>query len=175
MLKSYADDAPWEENFNLDKIVTLIDVPALDFLLQDTEYLEDECNFVIDGFKLGFTLGYDGPKERQTTASNLKLKCGNLKDVWSKVMKEVKLGRFAGPFSDISYKIYVQSPIGLVPKHEPGETRLIFHLSYPEEDSVNSHTPHKLCTVKYKDLDHVFFFWKFPLWHLRQICPWRIV
>ena len=33
-------------------------------------------------------------------------------------------------------------------------TRLIFHLSFPENASVNNHTPKDKCTVKYKDLDH---------------------
>ena len=31
-------------------------------------------------------------------------------------MKEVKEGRYAGPFKDNPYKYYIQSPIGLVPK-----------------------------------------------------------
>ena len=49
---------------------------------------------------------------------------------------------------------FIQSLVGLEPKHEPGETRLIFHLSYPNDDSVNSNTPKSKCSVKYKDLDN---------------------
>ena len=47
-------------------------------------------------------------------------------------MKEVKLGRYAGPFPTIPYEEdFIQSPIGLVPKDQGCDTRLIFHLSYP--------------------------------------------
>ena len=67
-------------------------------------------------------------------------------------MKEVKLGRFAGPFKDPPFKYFVQSPIGLVPKDGGKDTRLIFHLSYPRSGmSINSETPEELCTVEYPD------------------------
>ena len=70
-------------------------------------------------------------------------------------MKEVKLKCFAGPFKELPFPNYIQSPIGLVPKGDDGrDTRLIFHISYPRNgNSVNSQTPHELCTVKYSDLD----------------------
>ena len=73
-------------------------------------------------------------------------------------MKEVKLGRYAGPFKDKPpFENFIQSPIGLVPK-AGGKTRLIFHLSYQfrnGNESVNYWIPKDLCSVKYKDLDHV--------------------
>ena len=72
-------------------------------------------------------------------------------------MKEVKDGHMAGPFDSIPYNSYIQSPIGLVPKHS-NKTRMIFHLSYtfgdrPKDQSLNACTPQHLCTVKYNDLD----------------------
>ena len=76
--------------------------------------------------------------------------------MWNKIMKEVSLKRYAGPFTEIPFKNYVQSPIGLVPKAE-NQTRLIFHLSYDfpsGNKSVNHYTPQHKCTVKYRDLDH---------------------
>ena len=72
-------------------------------------------------------------------------------------MKEVNLKRVAGPFRQIPFNNYIQSPIGLVPKAGGDQTRLIFHLSYNFKDgfkSLNHHTPKEKCTVKYKDLDH---------------------
>ena len=74
-------------------------------------------------------------------------------------MKEVKLRRYAGPFKEPQYKHFIQSPIGLVPKDNGRDTRLIFHLSFDfgeqeSERSFNYHTPNDLCTVKYRDLDH---------------------
>ena len=68
-------------------------------------------------------------------------------------MKEVKEKRYAGPFETIPFDNYIQSPIGLVPKDNGKDTRLIFHLSYPRGRgiSVNANTPKELCTVKYPD------------------------
>ena len=71
-------------------------------------------------------------------------------DLWNKVMKEVKLGRYAGPFTKVPYDNYIQSPIGVVPKHKG-----TYHLSYPKNGttSVNYHTPKEMCKVTYKTLD----------------------
>ena len=71
-------------------------------------------------------------------------------------MKEVSLGRYAGPYTEPPFKNYIQSPIGLVPKSN-NKTRLIFHLSYSFSDtelSLNDCTPDEYCTVKYKDIDY---------------------
>ena len=77
-------------------------------------------------------------------------------EMWNKIMKEVQLGRYAGPFKRMPYKYFVQLPIGLVPK-KGNKTRLIFHLSYDfndNEKSINACTPEKMCHIKYNDLDH---------------------
>ena len=50
--------------------------------------------------------------------------------MWCKLMKEVGLGRVAGPFDTIPFNYFIQSPIGLVPKDGGLETRPIFHLSH---------------------------------------------
>ena len=73
-------------------------------------------------------------------------------------MKEVKEKCVAGPFEEIPFKNYIQSPMGLVPK-AGNKTRLIFHLSYnfgegkEENMSLNEVTPREKCTIKYNDLD----------------------
>ena len=72
-------------------------------------------------------------------------------------MKEVGEKRIVGPFAEIPFANYIQSPIGLVPK-AGGKTRLIFHLSFafserPEDQSVNQFIPKEWCSVKYSDLD----------------------
>ena len=72
-------------------------------------------------------------------------------------MKEIKLGDYAGPFCDITYDNYMQSPIGLVPKDNGRQSRPIFHLSYDfpsGEKSLNFCTPTEMCSVSYRDLDH---------------------
>ena len=84
-------------------------------------------------------------------------------------MKEVKLKCVAGPFNQIPFNNFIQSPIGLVPKAGGDQTRLISHLSYDfkkknkngkeEEETepcmglLNSNTPKEKCSVKYRDLD----------------------
>ena len=107
----------------------------------------------MNGFTDGFSIGYQGPENVQITAPNRGV--GNEVVLWNKVMKEVKLGRYAGPFKEPPFKNYIQSPIGLVPKDGGTDTRLIFHLSYPrstkEKLSVNANTPAELCKVKYPD------------------------
>ena len=142
-------------NYNLTDVVSPVKTKRLQELLKLTKYSEKETKFLIDGFEQGFSLGYNGDENVQMTAPNLKLRVGDEIELWNKVMKEVKLKRYAGPFSKIPFKNYIQSPIGLVPKDGGKETRLIFHLSYPRGTgkSVNANTPPELCSVKYPDFN----------------------
>ena len=146
-------------NHDLMTIVTPINVQQLHELLDESHYDKGKTAFLMDGFTNGFDLEYAGPMNRQDRSKNIPLdpEVGNEVDLWNKVIKEVKLGQFAGPFKDIPFEHYVQSPIGLVPK-AGGQQRLIFHLSFdfgPEDrqKSINHHTPEPLCSVKYNDLD----------------------
>ena len=145
------------KNFNLTDIATPVDADELEKLLRRTNYDNKETRFLIKGFRKGFSLGYKGPKNRKDTSQNIPFtRVGDKVDMWNKIMKEVKLGRYAGPFTQIPFENYVQSPIGLVPK-AGGQTRLIFHLSYNFKNgnkSINYWTPHEICSVHYQDIDH---------------------
>ena len=73
-------------------------------------------------------------------------------------MKEVQAGRYAGPFEELPFEYFIQSPIGLVPKDQGTKTRFIFHLSHPRDgkggkskNSVNGCIPEHLCSVEYPD------------------------
>ena len=140
-----------------DNIITPVKVEVLEDLLLQTKYNPEKTQFLINGFKHGFDIGYRGDNRNnvQQTARNLKLVIGNKVELWNKVMKEVKERRYAGPFSQIPFDNYIQSPIGLVPKDGGKKTRLIFHLSYPRDTnlSVNANTPKELSTVKYQSFD----------------------
>ena len=142
-------------NSDLENIVTPVKADVLDELLRLTNYDDKKRKFLFEGFASGFSLQYEGNlKGCKRTAPNLKLRVGSKVELWNKVMNEVELGRFAGPFEDPPFDAFVQSPIGLVPKDKGTKTRLIFHLSYPKDgDSVNSGIPHSKCTVKYPDFD----------------------
>ena len=141
--------------FNLDDIVMPIKPDVLTKLLEETNYCLVKTKFLKDGFSNGFDLQYHGPVNRRNRSKNLPFRVGNPQDMWDKIMKEVRLHRYAGPFTEIPYSHFIQSPIGLVPK-AGNKTRLIFHLSYNFQDyvSVNDCTPDELCKVKYNDLDH---------------------
>ena len=134
-----------------------MDADQLRQLLIETKYDKEEIEFLYKGFTEGFDLQYRGPEERQSLSKNLPFMVGNKTELWGKLMKEVKMARVAGPFSQILFQNFMQSPIGLVPKAGSNDqTRLIFHLSYEFEDglgSLNSNTPPELCTVKYRDID----------------------
>ena len=122
-------------------------------MLVQSKYDNTKTKFLVQGFREGFSLGYQGSDTVKLTAPNLKLTIGTEVDLWNKIMKEVGAGRYAGPFKEIPYQHYIQSPIGLVPKDNGTQTRLIFHLSYPRGRnlSVNDNTPEHLCTVQYPD------------------------
>ena len=124
-------------------------------LLRDSAFPAQEREFLVNGFSDGFDIGYRGPTIRKSQASNLPFTVGNSTILWNKLMKEVKFKRVAGPFDTIPFDYFMQSPIGLVPKDNGREMRLIFHLSYKFEDykSLNYYTPDELCSVKYHDLD----------------------
>ena len=143
------------ENFDLDNIITPVKVKTLDDLLKATGYDNKKRKTLVKHFTEGFPLGYQGQRKNiKRNAPNLRLRVGDEIDLWNKVMKEVKLKRCAGQFETIPFEDYIQSPVGLVPKDNGKDTRLIFHLSYPRSGkSVNSETPKDLCSVKYPDFE----------------------
>ena len=144
-------------NHNLMDITTPVNADKLEELLKHSNYNEKESRFLVDGFKNGFDIEYHGPTDRTDRSKNIPIReVGSNQELWDKLMKEVSLGRYVGPFTEIPYRTYIHSPTGLVPK-AGGKTRLIFHLSYDfrNHKSVNVHMPTELCSVKYNDLDEV--------------------
>lgn len=73
--------------------------------------------------------------------------------VRQKITKELEAGRVAGPFQTVPFTDFRVSPLGLVPKKQPGEYRLIHHLSYPEGDSINDYIDPEFCSVQYTRFD----------------------
>ena len=145
------------ENFNIETSELPLKADVFCELLRQSQYDPTEIKFLEEGLTEGFDIGYEGSQEVKLTSPNLKLNgIGDETTLWNKVMKEVKLGRFAGPFTEIPFKDhYIQSPIGLVDKDGGKDTRLIFHLSYPRGKglSVNENTPDYKCTVHYPEFD----------------------
>ena len=143
------------ENKDLQNIITPVDVDKYEQLLKQSGYDEQKTDYLVKGFRYGFSVRFQGKVEGKRVAPNLKLRVGSEIELWNKVMTEVKAKRYAGPFKEPPFKDFIQSPIGLVPKDKGKKTRLIFHLSYPKRGntSVNSQIPHEYCTVRYPDFE----------------------
>ena len=112
----------------------------------------EAAGLLADGFQFGFSLNYSGPRQRYE-AKNLKSVDSNMEIVRQKISKELEAGRIGGPYDEPPFTNFRVSPLGLVPKKEEGEFRLIHHLSYPSGDSVNDHIDPKLCSVQYTSFD----------------------
>ena len=156
MIKLFAEQVLWEENYNLKDIVTPVDAEHFNELMLQAGYPEKDRIYLHHGFKYGFSVGYEGSREIVQNARNLKLRVGSKTELWNKVMKEVGAGRYAGPFEgQPPFKYYIQSPIGLVPKDGGKKTHLIFHLSHPRDTrkgvSVNGNIPKDFSRVVYPE------------------------
>ena len=142
----------WYESYDLQNIYTPIDAEKFGNLLSEAGYDPAKTQFIYQGFKNGFPLNYQGETNVKRRSRNLPLNVGNKTDLWNKIMKEVRDKRVAGPYTEILFDTYIQSPVGLVPKDQGRKTQLIFHLSHPKNgDSVNSAIPAEMCFVQYQD------------------------
>ena len=108
---------------------------------------------MVDCFRNGFSIGYEGKEDVKIASPNLKFReVGNPTELWNKDMNEVKEGTLLDHLMKYPFKNYFQSPI--VPKE-----RLIFHLSYPrgKGTSVNENTPKDKCIefvcIRYPDFN----------------------
>jgi len=111
----------------------------------------------MDGFQNGFSLQYTGPRTSRNSR-NLRSAVANPDILLSKIKKEVNEGRVAGPFSEPPFENLIVSPLGLVPKKQKGEFRMIHHLSYPEGGSINDFIDPKLSSVQYTSFDAAITF-----------------
>ena len=123
-VKDTVDDLLVHENFDLNTIVTPVKADELKNLLQQAGYDGKKTQFLYEGFTQGFSLKYNGilANNVRRFAPNLKLRVGSKLELWNKIMKEVELGHYAGPFDEPPFEYFVQSPIGLVPKDKGKKT-----------------------------------------------------
>ena len=64
-------------NYGGTNIITPIRADVLEDLLREANYEEEQTRYVVNGFRFGFPIDYQGPTERQQTARNLPLRCGS--------------------------------------------------------------------------------------------------
>ena len=103
-------------NGDIEKIVMPINIQRLKEMLETSNYNKEETAYLVKGFTDGFDICYRGPTDRQDRSANSPFRIGKKFELWEKLMREVKLGRYAGPFEQIPFKEYMQSPIRLVLK-----------------------------------------------------------
>ena len=107
---------------------------------------------LISGFTHGFSTGCRDPPFGRALA-NLP-SCQEAPHVIdADIARERQAGRLAGLFPAGHSEILNISPIGLVPKKEPGAFRIIHHLSFPAGASVNDFIPRECTTVGYGSID----------------------
>ena len=130
-------------------LLTPAKVDRLNFLLSGYEI--SLRLYLINGFTFGFRVGFDG--ERCALHSpNLKSALDQPQIVRTKLRKECEAGRICGPFTCPPFPNFVCSRLGIVPKKDPSEFRLIQHLSYPQGTSVNDNIPDAHSSVHYASI-----------------------
>jgi hypothetical protein len=133
-----------------------VDVDALDELLDKFE-VEPNRSFLREGFRNGFQLGCEGEEVGAAAAPR------NLPSVkkfyavaGEKINEEIREGRMSGPHAAPPLAELKISPIGIIPKKEPGKFRLIHHLSWPRGGgSVNDSIKQEAAEVKYTSFEVV--------------------
>ena len=93
----------------MDNIPTPVNSEALQDLLVKTNYSTTETEFLVNGFKNGSSLEYEGPEDRRDKSQNIPSTqgVGNKEELWIKVMKEVKLMEVK-----LMVKLMVYQPLG---------------------------------------------------------------
>lgn len=115
-------------------------------------YDQDLRSYLVNGFKNGFSIGcVSTPNAPFPKNHSSALKHSNV--IQDHIRKGLSLKIIAGPYATPPYSQFVSSPLGVVPKSEPGKFRVIHDLSYPKENSVNSYIPKEYSTVQYDTID----------------------
>lgn len=110
------------------------------------------AKYIVNGLEHGFKLRYSGP--RIPIESNSKPLLGEkAKIAREKILKEISLGRIAGPFKEPPFPTFRTSPIAVIPKKASNEFRLIHNLSSPPDKSVNDHICKDDSAVQYSSID----------------------
>ena len=108
--------------------------------------------YVLQGFKSGFDIAYQGPRVGRVSPNSPTLR-GLESIVQEKIDKEVKMGRYVGPFASPPLPNLICSPLALVPKGAD-DFRLINNLKLPIGTSVNSFIHPADATTVYQPFDH---------------------
>ena len=138
-------------NSHLPPVSAPINVDILERELShhpDPNFVDD----LISALRYGAQDGYTGPRKPRVSR-NLISAIQHPEVVSSNLTKEIQLGRVAGPFDSSPIPDLQCHPVGVVPKKHSSEWRTIYHLSYPEGDSINDHIPKDPYALQYVPVD----------------------
>ena len=110
-------------------------------------------NYLVNGLRYDTPVGYTGP-EKTRVSRNLILETQHPEVVSTNLAKEINLGWLAGPFDDPPLPNLQCHPVGVVPKNHSMEWRTIYHLSYPEGNSLNDYIPKDPYFLQYVQVDN---------------------
>lgn len=110
---------------------------------------------LVNGFRHGFSLNSRFDSVSHSIPPNHKSATDHSTFVDKKIEKELLKGRIRGPFKQPPFENFVCSPLGVVPKKEPGQFRLIHDLSYPRGNSINSCISTEFSFVEYQNIEYV--------------------
>ena len=86
---------------------------------------QDIASFLYEGFKYGFKLCYEGPRQ-SVVFPNLKSIQSHEVEAINIILKEVELGRISGPYMQKPLQNLIASPVGIIPKKNGSS----FHSSF---------------------------------------------
>ena len=112
----------------------------------------DKVAYVIQGLKQGFALEYKG-QFKFRAPENLPTAKLDPQLIRDRLNKEIQLGRMLGPFEEPPFPDLMCSPVGLVPKKDTDEMRMIMHLSYPYGQSINDFIDPEKASTLYQTFD----------------------
>ncbi len=125
----------------------------LPFLSQHPD--QDFAHYIHNGFAFGFRIGFD--RSRTALRANVRNHPSSLENpavLRGNINSEVAQGRMIGPLPPSWAPVIHCSPLGLIPKSQPGKWRTIVDLSSPSGGSVNDGIDPSTCSLAYASLDN---------------------
>ena len=113
----------------------------------------DFANLVVTGIREGFRVGYDYSHTCKKSPKNMQLAREGWTGINEYPAQECAEGGILGPFDEQSLPQIQVSHLGVVPKHTPGQWRLIVDLLSPAGYSMNDGISRSLCSLRYISVD----------------------
>ena len=136
------------------QVQTKLSTPIKVHILKELIRGYEKSYYLVQGFSEGFKMGVEGNFQSHSFHNHLSV-LNDPQAAIKKLQQELDAGRIAGPFNSTPLPKFVISHLGLIPKKEAGEFRLIHDLSFPHYDSVNDHIPKETSHVRYETLDDI--------------------